>query len=179
MFPAIPTPPPPEPVHALEAPPTHVADNGQPFHGTIAWHGLNLDIENARYSVRRGQSPQGAWATALADHYGEVRGSLGNDGDAIDVFVGRDPTSTTVYVVAIAHPDGTFDEVKAMVDYASLEEALSSFVRSYDKVPTVLRITPWPVEAFVERIRSSLGPIADDWRADGSRVLVKAMVTLR
>lgn len=166
--------------HALQPPPTFPSASGAPYMGTIFWHGLVLLIEQAAYATRRGVAPDGEpWASMLVDHYGEIQGTQGNDGDALDVFVGRSHEATEVYAIAIAHPDGTFDEVKLMLDYASPKDALSAFVRSYDRVPTVLRMSAWPVREFVRRVVSGEG--IDDWRRgdDLRRVLVKGTATVR
>lgn len=163
--------------HALQPPPDFPSDNGTPYMGTIFWHGLVLLIEQAAYATRRGVAPDGKpWASMLVDHYGEIQGAPGADGDALDVFVGRSHTADQVYVIAIAHPDGTFDEAKCMLDYASPKDALSAFVRSYDRVPKVLRISAWPVQEFVRRVVSGEG--VDDWARgeDLRRVLVKSTV---
>ncbi len=156
----------------LPAPP-FPSDIGADYHGMINWHGLPIAIENARWSTRSGVGPEGAWNSVMPDHYGEVLGTTGNDGDAIDVFVGRDHGADLVYVIAITHPDGSFDEVKCMLDYSSIEDAYRAFENAYDNgMPEIVAITPWPVPQFVDRIQQAIASdasLVDDWRRKRAR----------
>ena len=96
--------------------------------------GLLLMMENVRNSVRTGTSEDGkTWANRLDAHYGEIAGTVGNDGDPIDVFVGLFPESTAVWVVNQGWPDGGFDEHKVMLGFATEQQARDAYMGSYDR----------------------------------------------
>ncbi len=129
-------------------PPPKINRKEHPYRGTIDYQGLVIYVENPTGSVRRGVSPAGvAWATTMTAHYGEFAGTLGVDGDAVDVFVGDDPDAPIAYVVHRKHP-GTevYDEDKVIVGVRSAREAEALFRANYDKPGNIGGVTPWPIE---------------------------------
>lgn len=119
--------------------------------GSIELHGLDLAIENPQGSSRSGVSKDGrAWSRTLGDHYGYVRGTVGADGDGVDVFVGPHPQSTKVFVVDQIDPEtGRFDEHKALLGYDSLEAAQQGYLANYeDGWQGIGNITEIPAPGF-------------------------------
>jgi hypothetical protein len=90
--------------------------------------GLQIVIENPKGTVRRGVG----WAIAMPADYGYIRKTTGEDGDQVDCYVGPDPKSNRVYVIAQNHP-GTqeFDEYKCMLGFSSKEDAVTTYVSGY------------------------------------------------
>jgi len=72
----------------------------------------------------------------LQDHYGEIRDSLGADGDGIDCFVNPDYDNFNddlIFVVDQVSPiTGAFDEHKTMIGYNDIEEAEEAYLRNYE-----------------------------------------------
>jgi DNA-binding ferritin-like protein len=105
-----------------------------PYEGFIDFQGLKIDVENAMGSTRRGKGPDGEWTTYMHCHYGEIRGTEGTDGDKLDVYVGENHDSPIVVVVHQHNPwDGKFDEDKVMVGFDSVEEAIGTYKKQYDR----------------------------------------------
>jgi hypothetical protein len=112
------------------------AGNYAKGHPTIG--GIKISIENPAGSTRR--SKPGApkpWATPMVKaHYGYIRGTVGADGDQIDVFVKEgtpEDFDGMAFVIPQRNPDGSFDEHKVMIGYASAEEAKAAYKKHYEK----------------------------------------------
>lgn len=101
--------------------------------GRIKVQGLDISIENPRGSRRSGVSPDGTpWGVQLSDHYGYIRRTEGQDGDQLDVTVGREPLANTVHVVDQVDADtGKPDEHKVFVGFPSQDAALQSYDSSF------------------------------------------------
>ena len=70
-------------------------------------HGLAVTVENPKGSIRSGIGPGGSWQTVLRHDYGDVPGITGADSDSMDVFLGDNHDSPSVYVVNQNKPDGS------------------------------------------------------------------------
>ena len=83
--------------------------------------GFKLSIENEAGTQRRPEWPP------LAHHYGDVTGTLGADGDPIDVFVKRDvdiAADNPIYVINQNDQEtGAFDEHKVMLGFDNADQA--------------------------------------------------------
>lgn len=104
-------------------------DAGNYKKGHLNIQGLDITIENAKGSTRSGTSPDGSrWEVSMPAAYGYIKGTVGRDGDQVDVFLGPDPGASTVYVIDQVDADaGQFDEHKAMVGFPSRREALNTY----------------------------------------------------
>jgi DNA topoisomerase IB len=102
-----------------------------PYHGQVDVQGLVICIENRRGSVRRGPG----WKTKMGHHYGEIRGTRGADGDALDAYVGPNHDSNLVVIVHQKEPGraSSYDEDKVMLGFDTVLEALKAYRDQYDK----------------------------------------------
>ena len=101
--------------------------------GRITIHGMDIAIENAKGSTRRGVDEDGnEWESTLAHHYGDIKGTRGADGDNLDVFIGDDPAHATLYVIDQRNPAGGFDEHKVMLGFTSEADAKAAYLANYD-----------------------------------------------
>lgn len=101
-----------------------------PFVGCCNFQGLVIDLENLAGSYREGKG----WRNFMHHHYGEFRGSLGTDGDPLDVYVGPNALSPLAVVIHQVTPEtGIYDEDKVMVGFDGEEEAIQAYMRQYDK----------------------------------------------
>lgn len=99
--------------------------------GRVTFEGLKIAIENPIGSTRSGTDPNGErWETPMElAHYGDLEGTKGADGDAIDVYLADSPRSNQpAYVIDQYNLDGSFDEHKVVMGAFSQGEA----VRIYD-----------------------------------------------
>lgn len=93
--------------------------------GKTSVSGLQISIENPAGSKRRPEWPE------LKSHYGYATGGTpSSDGDHVDVFVKPGTPldhNGPVHVIDQLHPNGTFDEIKAMVGWPDKESALAGY----------------------------------------------------
>ena len=87
--------------------------------------GLTIAIENPRGGKRRGVAPDGTeWEVVMPAHYGYFLGTLGADGDHVDVYIGPNPESNKVYIVdQVDTETQEFDEHKIMIGFDSIVQA--------------------------------------------------------
>ena len=129
------------------------AGNYRKGHFKVA--GLNITIENPAGTRRRPEWP------ILDAHYGYVRGSRGNDGDSVDVFV-RPGTPADwagpVYAIdQIRQGSGHFDEVKAMIGWSDQQEAVRAYAAGYTAGWKVGPVTEMTADAFRRWVLSEDG----------------------
>ena len=107
--------------------------------GHVRIAGLEIAIENPAGSERSGTDPGGKkWSIKMVDHYGYVKGSIGHDKDHVDVFINPDMdmadiAEMPVFVVDQINADGSFDEAKCMMGYATKKEASKAYFANYEK----------------------------------------------
>lgn len=104
--------------------------------GHIRLHGLDISIENAKGSMRGEKDGLGReWQVKMPTAYGYIRGTIGADGDQVDVYLGKHPKQDTVYVIDqdkfVDGVDHGFDEHKVMLGYKSLKRAVKDYVKSH------------------------------------------------
>ncbi|MFM0060048.1 hypothetical protein PQR64_30895 [Paraburkholderia phytofirmans] len=115
--------------HVLPTPAEAEADNYRK--GFVRLHGLDIAIENPRGSIREGKSADGTpWANRMAAHYGYFIGTVGADGDGVDVFIGPYPESKRVSIIN-QNFDGKFDEHKVCLGFPDVDSAKAAYVNSY------------------------------------------------
>jgi N12 class adenine-specific DNA methylase/predicted RNA methylase len=101
----------------IATPTERQAEAGNYQKGHARWNGLQLAIETPKGGKRSGTDADGSsWEVSMPAHYGDIKGTKGADGDPIDVYVGEDPTSDTVFVVDQKDAEtGKFDEHKVFI----------------------------------------------------------------
>ena len=124
-----------------------------PYVGTLTLPGpLPVNIEMARGMTRSGTDADGrAWAVQMPAHYGEIAGTLGADGDPIDVFVGPAVNEAThVYLVALRDVrTGKYDEDKVFFGFQSKADALACYRAAYDRRDVGLDCRGMPLAEFL------------------------------
>ena len=129
-----------------------------PFEGKIVFDGIVIDIENAKGSTRSGVDPDGVeWSVKMKYHYGEIRNSLGADGDKLDVYVGPYDKSKWVFIVHQVHPPthdkyGEFDEDKVMLGFKTANDAISAYQSQYNRNDFFGSMSMIPLSTFKEWI---------------------------
>ena len=122
------------------------------LHGRIDFNGLQISIETGRSRVREWHNPQDdtSGMSRMTLPYGYIKGTLGVDGDHVDVFVGPDNSAPDVYVVhTTVAPDFTgYDEDKCYVGVGSPEEAKRYFHTAYSEPRFYGSMSVWPFDEF-------------------------------
>lgn len=136
-------------VKKLQAPPHR---EGYPFAGQYKWNGMTILVENPKGTWRQGKN----WKTHMKFDYGEIEGSLGSDGDPVDVYVGPNEKAQNVYIVhqnhAMGPKKGEYDEDKVMLGFNDARAAKKAYLAHYDR-PTFFRsITEMPLTQFKKMI---------------------------
>ncbi len=123
----------------------------------MKWFGMDISIENKAGSTRSGIDPGGnPWKVKLTHDYGYLRGTRGTDGDAVDVFIGPDPSAQFVYVAHTLKAPAFLeqDEDKCMLDFPSIDEARKAFLANYDRPEHLGLIDQFTVRNFIDRVLS-------------------------
>lgn len=146
-------------------------------HGHAKVHGMDITLENAKGSTRRGTDGKGnAWETVLPAHYGYVKKSEGADGDQFDVYVGDNPSSDRVFVVDQFEPKtGKWDEHKGVLGVATREEAQAIYDAAFSDGSGPQRrgaITEMSVDEFKQYLQGDttkpIGPSLSEARKQNS-----------
>ncbi len=93
--------------------------------GHVTIHGLRIAIETPRGEKRKKKWPK------LPAHYGYFKGSVGADGDQVDVFIGPKPATEVAFVANMKGKDGKFDEHKALLGFKSAAAAREALSEAY------------------------------------------------
>ena len=101
--------------------------------GRFNYHGLRISIENPKGSTRSGTGADGKkWSTKMKYDYGYIRGTMGADGDPVDVFIGSDPKSELVFIVNQNTKGGKFDEHKVVLGALDAKQAKQTYLANYE-----------------------------------------------
>lgn len=109
------------------------AEAGNYKKGKMSVAGLDIRIENPKGSTRSGTDDKGeTWTSTMMHHYGDIKGTIGADGDPVDVFVGEIPEPDQVFVIDQIDPDARkFDEHKVMLGFDSVKAAKKAYFANY------------------------------------------------
>jgi SPP1 gp7 family putative phage head morphogenesis protein len=118
--------------------------------------GFNISVENKRGSTRSGTDKDGhEWHCRMFFDYGYIRGTEGVDGDHVDVYIGPDEETQSVYIVHQNDPvTGKYDEDKVMLGFSSLHDARAAYLKQYDRPGFLGKIDVMPIEEFREKVLS-------------------------
>ena len=98
---------------------------------------FDITIEQPQGSVRKGTDADGKqWENKMNNTYGYIRGTVGVDGDHIDVFLSNDIDGwdgRKVFVVDQYNLDGSFDEHKVMLGFNDADEAKGDYLANYEQ----------------------------------------------
>lgn len=124
----------------------------------IKWQGLTIAVENPAGSVRRGRNRHGVtWEVRMRFDYGEILGTMGVDGDPVDVIVGPNLDAPMVYVVHQRRVNDweNFDEDKCCIGFDSQSDAEAAFLSNYNDPRFLGPVTAMPVDEFVAKVRAT------------------------
>ena len=122
-----------------------------PFVGVVTLPGgLVVNVETEAGGTRSGTDPDGhEWSVVMPAHYGEIAGTLGTDGEPLDVFVGEDLAAAHVYAIAVVDPNtGLHDEDKLFVGFPTRSDAEACFRAAYDRRDLKLGVRKLTVPEF-------------------------------
>ena len=128
-----------EAARADPAPTPGQAEAGNYQKGHVNLLGRKISIETAKGADRVGYNDKGEeiWRNKMGAHYGQILGTVGKDGDPLDIFLGDnadDADKFPVWVMNQRKPDGTgFDEHKFFAGFTNGAQARKAYMASYPK----------------------------------------------
>lgn len=142
--------------------------------GHVKAHGLDVTIENAKGSMRRGVGRDGnPWQCRMKYPYGYIKRTTGADGDHVDVTIGPHLKSPRIYVVDQLDADtGKFDEHKVYMGFASVGQVRRAYGecfsdrRGADRLGAITEMSPDQFRAWLKD-GDTMRPVH---RAAGGRV---------
>ena len=100
--------------------------------GRFQYEGLTFIIENPQGSYRQGQDKDGnRWRQQMHNAYGYFGEAKGVDKDKLDFFIGPNPVTGGIFVVAQNDAEGNFDEHKIMFGFESPQDAKHAYMSNY------------------------------------------------
>lgn len=123
--------------------------------GHTTHQGLGIAIENRKGSVRKGVDKDGKpWRTKMIHPYGYIKGTKGADGEEVDCYVGPVADATHAHVVHQKKEDGSYDEDKVMLGFASEEDARKAYLAHYNTDRFLGPIKSVPMTRFKQMAES-------------------------
>lgn len=111
------------------------AEAGNYRHGHVTnLLGMDVAIETPLGAARTGTGKDGKpWSVDMPAHYGRIKGTVGADGEEMDIYIGPEPSPTKpVYIVDQIDPEtGKFDEHKVIVGVNNETEAEELYLSGF------------------------------------------------
>lgn len=131
----------------------------------MKFQGMTIVVENPRGSVRQGVNRDTGkpWKTEMKYPYGEIKDSMGLDGDPVDVYVGPHAGAQFAYVIHQLNPTtGEWDEDKCMLGFPDAMTAKNAYEIHYDEPKKFFgSLSAVPMDRFKEIVyRKTVGKIA-------------------
>ena len=119
--------------------------------GRVNIYGFEIAIENPKGSYRKGKDKNGKeWKCLMHNDYGYFTHTKAVDGDAVDVFLGKDLDCKTIFAIDQVI-NGKFDETKIMFGFKTEEEAKKAYLSNYNKGWKGLgKVTEVSIDVFKE-----------------------------
>ncbi len=132
---------------------------GYKLQGRTEFQGLKVSIENKKGSTRKWYDKHNKQSGETKMHfdYGYILGSMGVDGDQVDVYLGPNADADTAYVVhQMKAPDFTkFDEDKVFLGWDDPKQVEKDYRKQYDKPGFFGAVSAVPMEKFITKVKAT------------------------
>lgn len=148
--------------------------------GRLNIAGLDIVIENAKGSNRSGTDDNGeSWSVTMQHHYGDIKGTIGADGDKLDVFIGDNLDAEKVFIIDQIEPKTRkFDEHKIMMGFNSVQAARKAYFANYsDGWAGLGAIKVYSIDKFKQWLESGNTRIAVKYKEGALSELKKPELT--
>jgi len=129
----------------------------------VEFQGLPISVENRKGSNRYWHDPNSGEDGKTKQHYpyGYVRGTLGVDGDEVDIYLGPDKQSDKVFIVTqMKAPEfSDIDEQKTFIGFSSPKEAKTAYLKHFDDPKFFGSIKEMTLEEFKTKLKSHKGKL--------------------
>jgi len=131
--------------------------SGHPIRKKYKFQALPISIENPAGSFREGTDSDGhPWRSLIYFDYGYIRGTIGNDKDHVDCFIGHDRNATMAYIIHQRDvKTGAFDEDKIMLGWHSKAEAIRDYKLNYDRTDQVMGCTAMTMKELKKKLKET------------------------
>lgn len=135
----------------------------------LPFAGVDVVIEHDKGDVRSGKDSSGkAWSQVMQAPYGYIAGTVGLDGDPIDVYLGPDEKAVDAYVVHQARVIGPgefggHDEDKVMLGFGSAHAAREAYLAHYPDARFLGSMTTLPAAGIAQALQTTA--LTKEWRA--------------
>jgi hypothetical protein len=110
---------------------------------------IPIKIERPIGSLRTGTSPDGSkWSVTMSAHYGEIPGTVGNDGDALDFYLAEKPKGQTVFILEQLTPDKKLDEYKLFFGFSDVEDVIDCYLAHVPRPELIGEILAMPIDVL-------------------------------
>ena len=127
------------------------------LHYKMEFQGLPVSIENRKGSKRHWYDPHNKTegTTTMEFPYGYIRGTLGTDGDHVDVYVGDDKDADKVFVITqMKAPEfKVVDEQKCMLGFSTGKEAKAAYIRHYNNPKFFGKMKALTMDEFKSKLK--------------------------
>lgn len=130
--------------------------------GKLEYQELPISIETDKGSKRHWKDPSsGEEGTTMMKYpYGYIRGTLGTDGDEVDVFVGPLENDKVFVITQTKAPDfKEIDEQKVMLGFASASAAKKAYLEHYNDSRFFHSIKELSMDSFKEKLKTHRGKL--------------------
>lgn len=106
----------------------------KPLKRKLNYRGLDIAIEYEMGDVKKGMGSNGEpWEMMQCCPYGYLYQRVDNDGEYLDVFLGRLELADEVFIIDLMREDGFHDEQKVFIGFGSQQSAEDMFDRHYTR----------------------------------------------
>lgn len=129
----------------------------------ITYQDLCICVETDQGTERHWYDPfsDTKGTTYMQNPYGFICGTLGTDGEEVDVYVGPSPHAENVFVVTqLKAPEFVeIDEQKVMLGFDSEQEAKAAYLKHYNNPKFLGSIKQYTMLAFKAKLQASNGKL--------------------
>ena len=120
---------------------------------TVSFQGIKVRLDRPKGFVQEGKDEEGKpWKRTYKYDYGFIPKTEGGDGEGVDVFLGPDESAHEAYWAIQKKGDGSFDEYKVFLGFASKQAAKKAYT---DHIPE--KFLSGIVPMRVEMLKALLG----------------------
>lgn len=110
---------------------------------------IPIKIERPIGSVRTGTSPDGTkWSVTMSAHYGDIPGTVGNDGEPLDFYLAEKPVGQTVFILEQLTPDKKLDEYKLFLGFPDVESVIDCYLAHVPRPELIGDILEMPIDVL-------------------------------
>jgi len=130
---------------------------------STTFQGMKIAIENKAGSIRKWHDPRKPedGETKMLYPYGYVKGTLGLDGDEVDVFLGPDKDSDKVFVITQLQrfEFEEVDEQKVMLGFKDADRAKTAYLQHFDNARFFGDMQEMTVDEFKTKVKERKGKL--------------------